>query len=141
MQVSSSSNNFQALNAYQKPENSTLPVKAEAENSIQPISPEEPTEIIKLTSQQQLEQDNEAQAAETQATNDARREAGAQQINKQSTQAQVEIYLAVGANDDSSEFSATASRLETLRDVQQQNDNVEAYATYRENQNSLVGTY
>jgi len=52
--------------------------------------------------------------------------------------------MAVATNDESSHFNETASILETLRDVQKQNNTVEAYATYQENQksqNALVGTY
>lgn len=63
----------------------------------------------------------------------------------QSKKSQVEIYLA-SANDAKAESNTanTASILESLRDVQKQNKAVDAYATYKENQQAsqpaLLGT-
>ncbi len=155
MEVSSQSNNYQMMNAYQM-QNSSKP-----ENSIQPVpNPSEP----KLSNQELYEvsdgnlirgEDNEVQLtpqgqnnvsevkdensaeqeAATQAERDAQRENAANYVHHQSKKSQVEIYLAV-ASDGKVELGddATPSILESLRDVQKQNNAVEAYATYAENQ-------
>ncbi len=147
MQVSSNTNTYQTLNTQQK--HVTLPVV-----------PEEPTynnkEIyeasngnlirskdgdVALTPQGETnvanaKEDKATQAdAEAQATKDAQRGVAVDYLGAQSKKSQVEIYLAVAT--DSKVFlgnDGTASIIESLRDVQKQNDAVEAYATYQENQ-------
>ena len=70
------------------------------------------------------------------AKQDAQRATATDYLAHQSKKAQVEIYLAV-ATDDKAELANddTVSIIETLRDVQKQNNAVAAYASYKENQN------
>ncbi len=130
MEVSNQTNNYQAMNIYQKPE-----------NSIQPVLTPEPTEPEEvLTPEEEMDARYEDQAtqaqkdAELQAEQDAQREYAAGYISQQSKQTQVEIYLSVATDSDISLGHDTASILESLRDVQKQNNQVKAYATYQENQ-------
>ncbi|MCD6433881.1 MAG: hypothetical protein J7L21_07550 [Sulfurimonas sp.] len=76
----------------------------------------------------------EAQA-ETQAKRDQQRDFAAGYLAHKSMQSQIEIYLAV-ATDSKVDLGndKTPSIIESLRDVQRQNNAVEAYATYKENQ-------
>jgi len=93
-----------------------------------------------LSPEEQLNQDREAQAtqdakdAEAQAKKDAQKDYAAGYLSHHSKQTQVEIYLSVATDSNVSLGSNTASIIESLRDVQQQNNRVEAYATYKENQ-------
>ena len=146
MEVSSQTNSYQMMNAHQKPITT-------------PVEPKEPTygngeiyeasqgnlirnddEII-LTPQGQnnianAKADNVAEAeAQTQAKQDQKRETGVDYIAHQSKQSQIEIYLSVATDSEVDVGSSTANVVETLRDVQKQNDAVEAYAKYQENQN------
>jgi len=146
MQVSSTTNQYQALQTEQKPV--TLP-----------IAPKEPTysnkEIyeasqgnlirgnngLELTPQGELNVNNAKNAKSTeteqaaQAQKDAERGVAVDYLNASSKQSQVEIYLAVATDGKyESNTKATADVIETLRDVQKQNDAVQAYATYQENQ-------
>jgi len=146
MEVSTQTNSFQTMNNHQK-------------NVTTPVEPKEPTygnkeiyeasqgnlirndgEIV-LTSQGQnsvanAKADNVAEAeAESQAKQDNMRETGVDYIAQQSKQSQIEIYLSVATDSEVDVGSSTASVVETLRDVQKQNDAVEAYAKYQENQN------
>ena len=146
MEVSSQTNSFQAMNAHQKP-------------ITNPVEPKEPTynnkeiyeasqgnlirndDEVVLTPQGQnnvanVKADNAAEAeAQTQAKQDQKRENGVDYIAQQSKQSQVEIYLSVATDSDVSVGNDTSSIIESLRDVQKQNNAVEAYAAYRENQN------
>ena len=146
MEVSSQTNSFQAMNMHQKPITT-------------PVEPKEPTygngeiyeasqgnlirndDEIVLTPQGQnsvanAQEDKTAEAeAQTQAKQDQKRENGADYIAHQSKQSQVEIYLSVATDSDVDLGNSTANVIETLRDVQKQNDAVEAYAKYQENQN------
>jgi len=146
MEVSSQTNSFQAMNMHQKPITT-------------PVEPKEPTygngeiyeasqgnlirndDEIVLTPQGQnsvanAQEDKMAEAeAQTQAKQDQKRENGADYIAHQSKQSQVEIYLSVATDSDVDLGNSTANVIETLRDVQKQNDAVEAYAKYQENQN------
>ncbi len=155
MEVSSQQNNYQMMNMYQM-QNSNKP-----ENSIQPVP--NPNELkvsnediyeasngnlvkgkeggVELTPQGQNNVSNaqEANTAEqeaaAQAEKDAMRGTATDYLAHQSKKSQVEIYLAV-ATDNKVEFGNddTASIIESLRDVQKQNNAVEAYATYAQNQ-------
>ncbi len=148
MEVSSNTNNYQMLSAQQR-------------HIIQPVPQEDPTytngEVyeasqgnairnddgdITLTPQGQTNVDNkqadntaQAQAA-SQAEKDAQRATATDYLAHKSKQSQVEIYLAV-ATDNKVELGNddTASIIESLRDVQKQNNAVQSYATYQENQN------
>ena len=146
MEVSVQTNSFQTMNNYQK-------------NLTTPVEPKEPTysnkEIYKasqgnlirndgeivLTPQGQngvanAKADNVAEAeAESQAKQDKMRETGVDYIAQQSKHSQVEIYLSVATDNEVDLGNSTADVIETLRDVQKQNDAVEAYAKYQENQN------
>ena len=75
--------------------------------------------------------------AQSQAQKDAQRENGADYIAHKSMQSQIEIYLAVASDSD----DKTPSIIESLRDVQKQNNAVEAYATYEENQKNTNPSY
>jgi len=154
MEVSSQTNNYQAINAYQK--NVEAPVTLPVEPGQTVTSPEDVYKAsngnvisdqsgnISLTPQGQLNASNAqsaqdtAKAEETQAQKDAKRGIAVDYTASQSKKSQVEIAMAV-ASDDSSTNSAmneTATIVESLRDVQKQNNVVQAYATYKENQNA-----
>ena len=152
MEVSSQTNNYQALSSFQqrKEQPVTLPVEPqdpkyssseiyEASNGNLvsdrqgnvSITPQGETNINNAVEDKQT-----AVAAAEQAKKDDLRGVAVDYTAAQSKKSQVEIYLAVasegkvevGSNND------TASILESLRDVQKQNNAVEAYATYKENQ-------
>jgi len=147
MQVSNNTNNYQALNTQQK--HVTIPVMPEKDSTYNNKEIYEGSQGnlirsndgIVLTPQGQNNIDNkktenatEAAVAE-QAKKDQQRENGVDYLAHKSMQSQVEIYLAV-ATDSNVDIGndKTPSIIESLRDVQKQNDAVEAYATYAENQ-------
>ncbi|MFT5660134.1 MAG: hypothetical protein ACI9TV_000774 [Sulfurimonas sp.] len=157
MEVSSNLNSFQNLQQFQKKLDTapnpvgTQPVKDEEsvvgdkllyEGSDANLVRNQEGDIA-LTPQAKttLSSEQETSATqvqeETQAQQDAKRENGVDYIGAQSKKSQVEIYLAV-ATDNKVEFSddKTPSIIESLRDVQRQNNTVAAYATYQENQKS-----
>ena len=158
MEVSSNSNNYQMMQQYQqkidtRPDPiSTQPVKdkepAISNESLYEgsngnlIRNEEGSVTLTPQGENNRANNQEAHAAEEQAQNqaqqDAKRETGVDYIERQSKKSQVEIYLAV-ATDNKVEFGddKTPSIIESLRDVQKQNNAVAAYATYQENQQSL----
>ena len=111
MQVSSQTNSYQDLSVHQKP------------TTIQPIPQEDKKPLeIGLSSEKKL-------ANKSQEEKNQLRDSMVNQIEQQSKKTQVEIYLSVGDND-------TIDSLNTLRDVQKQNNDVAAHATYKENQNN-----
>jgi len=133
MQISSQTNDYQAMNIYQKPD-----------HSIQPVPNPEPTEPIEeLTPEEEMNARYEDQAtqaqkdADAQAKQDAQREYAAGYVSHQSKQTQVEIYLSVATGSDAPIGNDTISTLETLRDIQKQNNQVQAYASYQENQTNI----
>jgi len=81
----------------------------------------------------QKAENTQEQEALTQAQQDQKRENGADYLAHKSMQSQVEIYMAVAKDSGDDTMPGI---LETLRDVQKQNEAVEAYATYEENQKS-----
>lgn len=91
------------------------------------LTPQGETNIASAQAQNTAEAD-----ALTQAENDAKRGNATDYLAHQSKQSQVEIYLSVATDNDD-----TASVIETLRDVQKQNEQVAAYATYQENQSPI----
>jgi hypothetical protein len=130
MEISAQTNAYQSMNIYQK-----------REYSIQPVPNPEPTEPIEeLTPEEEMDARYEEQAAqemkdaEAQAKKDAQREYAVGYVAHQSKQTQVEIYLSVATDGDVSLGNDTISILESLRDVQKQNNQVQAYATYQEHQ-------
>ena len=154
MEVSSQTNNYQALNSYQQRKEApvTLPVEPKPTTS---ASPEDVYKAsngnviadqsgnVSLTAQGQLNVSNAqtaqetAKAEETQAQKDALRGVAVDYTAAQSKKSQIEIAMAVASEDSSaSSTNDTASIIESLRDVQKQNNTVEAYATYKQNQNA-----
>lgn len=83
---------------------------------------------------------NAAEAeAQSQAQKDQTRANATDYLAHKSMQSQVEIYLAVATNGKVDIGSdSTSSIIGSLRDVQKQNSVVEAYATYEENQKSVI---
>ncbi len=145
MEVSGQINSYQMMNTHQKPITT-------------PVEPKEPTygnaeiyeasqgnlirnegEIV-LTPQGQnnisnAQEDKAAEAeSQSEAKRDEQRGLAVDYLGAQSKQSQVEIYLAVATDGEYSSDNSTASVIESLRDVQKQNQAVEAYATYKENQ-------
>ena len=156
MQVSSQTNNYQMMNMYQmqnahKPENSIQPVPSPSEPKVSNSDLYEASnenliksdDTVALTPQGESNVSNAKEtnaaeeAAETQEKQDAQRSYAADSLARQSKKSQVEIYLSV-ATDNKVELGndSTASIIESLRDVQKQNNEVAAYATYQENQDS-----
>jgi len=161
MNVSSSTNNYQNMNAYQQANNHIQPITPE-----QPIAPPEkptteysPEDVYKasngnaiadkdgnlsLTPQGELnvankEQANaDAAAAETQEKKDGTRENAVDYVAYQSKKSQVEIYLSVATDSNVDLDDGTATIIESLRETQKQNNAVQAYAQYQENQQGVM---
>jgi hypothetical protein len=155
MQVSNSTNNYQALNVYQQQaQRSDAP-------TIQPIELPDYTNkeiyeasngnIIRgddgsltLTPQGETKVQNsvddakEQLSAEAQAQKDATRGVVVDYLEASSKKSQVEIYLAVATDGSYDTDNETADVISELRDVQKQNNAVQAYATYQEAQNSGI---
>ena len=156
MNISTSTNNYQSINAYQQPKNHIQPITPE-----QPISPTKPTteyspeDVYKasngnviankdgelsLTPEGKLNisnrQDANAneEAAVNQAKRDNNRENAVDYVAYQSKKSQVEIYLSVSADSKVDLDDGTATIIESLRETQKQNNSVQAYAQYQENQ-------
>ncbi len=141
----STQNNYQTMNAYQQPPVSTLPVEPPV--TTQPVKPTEPP-VEELSPEEQLNLDRENQAtqdaadAETQAKQDAQREYAAGYVGHKSMQTQVEIYLSVATDSDVDLGNdSMPSILESLRDVQKQNNAVQAYADNQTNQNTATAVF
>jgi len=135
MELSSHSNNYQALNAYQKPKTEDV-YEASNGNLISDkegdlaITPQGQNNINNAVDAKKLEEETA-----TQEKNDSLRATAVDYTAAQSKKSQVEIYLAVATDGEVDlNNNSTASILESLRDVQKQNNAVEAYATYKENQ-------
>lgn len=122
MQVSNQTNNYQDLSVHQKPV--TLPVEEQKPSDVKP-SPETKPEI----------------AEKSQEEKDQIRGAMVNQLEHQSKKTQVEIYLSVAAESKVEVGgNETIDSLNTLRDVQKQNNAVAAYASYQENQNGNMAS-
>lgn len=149
MEVSNNINNYQMLSTQQKPV--TTPVEPQdpkytngeiyeasdgnviREDGELTLTPQGENNLNSVNVENEAEEDA---AAVAQA--DAQRETATNYLAHQSKKSQVEIYLAV-ATDGNVEVGSnndTVSIIESLRDVQKQNNAVAAYATYQENQNS-----
>ena len=146
MQVSSNTNQYQTLQMQQQP--ITLPV--------QPTEPKYSNKEIYEASQGNLTRNDKGELtltpqAETNINNakndkaqevttqvesqkDDARAAATGLLNASSKKSQVEIYLAVATDGESSSGNQTADIISNLRDVQKQNNAVQAYATYQEAQ-------
>jgi len=145
MQVSSNTNNFQALNAYQQPV--VLPQPTEPKYSNSEIYEASQGNITRgkdgdlaLTPQGENNVNNAKQdkatavEEEAQAKKDATRGVAVDYLAASSKKSQVEIYLAVATNGEHESKNQTADVISELRDVQKQNNAVQAYATYQEAQ-------
>jgi hypothetical protein len=148
MEISNNTNSYQALSTQQKP--ITLPVEpqepkytnGEIYEASQGNAIRNDEGKVVLTPQGQnnvdnVKADNAAEeATASQEQKDAQRSTATDYLAHQSKKSQVEIYLAVASESKVElENDSTASIIESLRDVQKQNNAVEAYATYKENQN------
>ncbi len=146
MQVSSNTNQYQSLQSQQQP--ITIPVEpTDPKYSNKEIYEASQGNVIrgdqgelKLTPQGETNlnsaKDEKASqvAAETQAQKDSARESATGFLAASSKKSQVEIYLAVATDGKASQDNATADVISELRDVQKQNNAVQAYATYQEAQ-------
>ncbi|MCD6173369.1 MAG: hypothetical protein J7J96_06215 [Sulfurimonas sp.] len=148
MQISSNTNNYQELNARQQFVTNPVMPEPEPKYGNKEVYEASQGNLIRnnddeivLTPQGQNNIDNKKadntaeQTAAEQAQKDAQRENATDYLAHKSMQSQVEIYLAVvtdGKVDIGND--KTPSIIESLRDVQKQNNAVEAYATYQENQ-------
>jgi len=146
MQVANTTNQYQALQTAQQPV--TLPVEpkdpAYSNKEIYEASQGNlirGEEGLELTPQGELNVNNakDAKASETeqaaQAQKDAQRSTAVDYLALSSKKSQAEIYLAVATDGNSdSNSNATADVISELRDVQKQNNAVQAYATYQMNQ-------
>ncbi len=150
MQVSSTSNQYQSLQTQQRPV--TLPVQPQAPKySNEEIYEASQGNVIRdkddnlaLTPQGKTNLNNAKSdatpvaAAEVQANKDSARETATNFLAASSKKSQVEIYLAVATDGKSSSNNATADVISELRNVQKQNNAVQAYATYQEAQRSGI---
>ena len=158
MQISAQTNNYQMLNVHQEPKQQPITTPVEPNDSTYTngeiyeasqgnlirnndgdisLTPQGETNINNAKDEKATEL-----AAEDQATKDAQRGVAVDYIGAQSKQSQVEIYLAV-ATEGKVEVgeNSTPSIIESLRDVQKQNNAVEAYATYQANQNPMKSQF
>lgn len=147
MEVSSQTNSFAAMNAYQQPVQPIAP-KPETQHSSEDIYEASNGNLVggkdggvAITPQGELNVANKQEekatqvSDEEQATKDAQRGVATDYLGAQSKKSQVEIYLAVATDSKVSlGENDTASIIESLRDVQKQNNAVQGYATYQENQ-------
>ncbi len=147
MQISSTTNSYQALQVQQQPV-TTLPIKepeptysdkelydASQGNIIRNNDGEiglTPQGETNLNNSQETKANEEAQAQ--QAQRDDRRGTATDYVAINSKKSQVEIYLAVATDGEVSSNNETVNVINELRDVQKQNNTVQAYATYQENQ-------
>jgi uncharacterized protein (UPF0264 family) len=153
MEVTAQNNSYQMLNAYQQKRE--MPVTT-------PVEPKDPnykpgdvyeasngnlisdkTGNVYLTPQGQNNLNDALDAKKTEATDsiqeqkDSLRAYAMDYTAAQSKKSQAEIYLSVATDSDVDLTSGdTASVIENLREVQKQNNTVEAYATYKQNQNA-----
>jgi len=152
MEITNNTNNYQMLNTQQKHvTNPVEPPKEPALNNAEIYEASDGNLIRSDAGEVVLTPQGENNVANAQANNTAEKEEIAQDekdamratatdyLAHKSKQSQVEIYLAV-ATDSKVELGndSTASIIESLRDVQKQNNAVEAYATYQANQNNPI---
>jgi hypothetical protein len=156
MQVST--NNYQMLNTYQQPV--IQPIVPEGP-SIQPV-PQEPKYSSKdiyeashgnliigedgnlaLTPQGETNLNNaisdkkDITEAQDQAQKDATRSFVTDYLDASSKKSQVEIYLSTATDGKYDGSDDTIEVISNLRDIQKQNNAVEAYATYKEFQQAI----
>jgi len=148
MQVTSNTSQYQALQAQQNP--ITLPVEpTEPKYSNKDIYEASNGNIVRgedgglvATPQGELNHSNaktaneEQKTAEVQERKDSARSTATDFLAASSKKSQVEIYLAVATEGEIDSGNQTADIINSLRDVQKQNNAVQAYATYKEAQDS-----
>lgn len=134
MQVSSQTNSYQDLNVQQKSTTIQPVPQEEKKLSNTDVSPEK-----RLETENKIDDKQTVLADKSQEEKDQLRSTMVDRIEHQSKKTQVEIYLSV-ATDSNVELAgnSTVDSLKTLRDVQKQNNTVEAYATYQENQKESI---
>jgi hypothetical protein len=147
MQISSSTNNYQSLQTQQQPVR-TLPVQEpEPKYSDKEIYDASQGNLIRnqdekviLTPQGKTNLNNsqDAKAAESaqaqQAQRDDKRGTATDYLAINSKKSQAEIYISVATDSEGSSSNETVNVINELRDIQKQNNTVQAYATYKENQ-------
>ncbi len=147
MEISNNMNNYKILNRQQREVTQPLP-KEEPKYDNKEIYEASQGNLIRssndeivLTPQGQNNINNKRanneseEEATTQAQKDAQRANATDYLAHKSMKSQVEIYLAV-ATDGKVDLNSDAAPtiIESLRDVQKQNNIVKAYAAYAENQ-------
>ena len=141
-------NTFQNLNTYQQPVIQPIELPDYTNKEIYDASQEN---IIRgddgkltLTPQGELNLANKEQekideaATKTQEQKDELRGLAVDYLEVNSKKSQVEIYLAVATDGAYSSNDQTATIISELRDVQKQNNAVQAYATYKEAQDGVA---
>ena len=118
MDVSSTTTSFQNVNTYQQP------IKLD-----QAITPEGESSVVE---EQQVK--SEVVAAEEQVKKEDTRGNVVDYTASQSKKSQIEISFVVEENSDVQTQQDTATSIKNLRETQKQNDVVEAYSKYQENQ-------
>ena len=125
-------NNYQDLSTYQKPVTiQPVPQKDKLPSDLE-LSPEKKLEIGNA-----IDEKKSTIVEMNQEQKDKARNSMVNIIDHQSKKSQVEIYLSV-AQDNKVESNDTLDAINTLRDVQKQNNTVAAYATYKENQGNVT---
>ncbi|RLA72806.1 MAG: hypothetical protein DRG78_23370 [Epsilonproteobacteria bacterium] len=136
MQVSSQMNNYQDLNTNNKLV-TIQPVPEEGKkNPDIEVSPEKRLDVENSIDDKQTQA-----AVESQEKRDQQRGVLVDHVERQSKKTQVEIYLAV-ATDSKVEIGGndTIDSINTLRDIQKQNNAVAGHETYKANQNGNIET-
>jgi len=138
MEISSQINDFQAMTVHQKP--ITAPVEVQ-ENLISQggevaLSSEKQNTISNAKDEKSAQD-----AVQTQEQNNTQASVAVDYLGAKAEQSQTEIYLAVATQSEESSKSSTASAVESLRNVQKQNNELEAYVAYKENQNNPVESF
>jgi len=128
--ISSATSSYEGLNKYQKP--ITIPEFEKPQ-----LSPEKQLELQDRITQ---EIDDIKQGVTDQK--DANREFFTNAMRVDSAKSQVEIYMSVATDSDvdiGMSSDATVNVLKELRETQKQNNIVQAYATYKDISEDLIG--
>ena len=145
MEVSHTNNQYQALQTQQRPV--ILPTPEDPKYSDKEVYEASQGNIsrgkdgeLSLTPQGQTNVNNAQAASEAesaaaaQESKDAARSTATNYLAASSKKSQVEIYLAVATEGKADSNNQTADIISSLRDVQKQNNAVQAYAQYQESQ-------
>ena len=153
MQISSTTNQYQTLQMQQQPITTPVEPQPEKYSNIDVYDASKGNlivgkdETLTLTPQGQNNLNNSKEESETQeaaaqqAEKDAARDSATDLLNANSKKSQVEIYLAVATDGEVDSNSATVDVINNLREVQKQNNTVQAYATYKESEQTPVTTF